>query len=144
THIQHSNPTIPYYKGRWTFLRGALATVDLPTMFVWVGRFLWHAIAHDHVAHHFFVGVPFYNLPEMTEARKPSIGAHYCYDSTPTVCALWRSITRCKFVESAGDVVFFKNLRGEAAREFVDAVNVDSSNGADGGKGIYRTWGGGS
>ncbi|KAI0726950.1 fatty acid desaturase-domain-containing protein [Fomitopsis betulina] len=123
TYLQHSDPTIPYYRVRalWTFLRGALATVDRP-VFGWVGRFFWHGIAHDHVAHHFFVGVPFYNLPEVTEAIKPVLGDHYCYDSTATAWALWRSFTRCKFVESVGDVVFFKDMRGEAARALADAT----------------------
>ncbi|EPT03306.1 hypothetical protein FOMPIDRAFT_1081895, partial [Fomitopsis schrenkii] len=113
TYLRHSDPTIPYCRGQWTFLHGALATVDRP-VFGRVGRFFWHGIVHDHVAHHFLVGVPFYNLPEVMEAIKPVLGAHYCYDSTPTVGALWRSFTRCKFVESVGDVVFFKDMRGEA------------------------------
>ncbi|EPT03337.1 hypothetical protein FOMPIDRAFT_1046891 [Fomitopsis schrenkii] len=134
TYLQHSDPTIPYYRGQWTFLRGALATVDRP-VFGWVGRFFWHGIAHDHVAHHFFVGVPFYNLPAVTEAIKPVLGQHYCYDSTPTVWALWRSFTRCKFVESVGDVVFFKDMCGEAARRLIDSVDVGGSDGADDGKG---------
>ncbi|TFY56388.1 hypothetical protein EVJ58_g7675 [Rhodofomes roseus] len=103
-------------QGQWTFLRGALATVDRP-VFGWVGRFFWHGIAHDHVAHHFFVGVPFYNLPEVTEAIKPVLGEYYYYDSTPTLYALWRSFTQCKFIESTGDIVFFKNMRGEVVRE---------------------------
>ncbi|KAH9915198.1 fatty acid desaturase-domain-containing protein [Fomitopsis serialis] len=115
TYLQHSDPTVPYYRGQWTFLRGALATVDRP-IFGWVGRFFWHGIAHDHVAHHFFVGVPFYNLSDVTEAIKPVLGDYYYYDSTPTLYALWRSFTQCKFVESTGDVVFFKNMRGEAVR----------------------------
>ena len=70
-------------------------------------------IAHDHVAHHFFVGVPFCephlfltyshalraladvmtadNLPAVTEAIRPVLGAHYCYDSTVRVSlsSLW-------------------------------------------------------
>ncbi|KAH9831761.1 fatty acid desaturase-domain-containing protein [Rhodofomes roseus] len=119
TYLQHSDPTVPYYRvsrSLWTFLRGALATVDRP-VFGWVGRFFWHGIAHDHVAHHFFVGVPFYNLPEVTEAIKPVLGEYYYCDSTPTLYALWRSFTQCKFIESTGDVVFFKNMRGEAVRK---------------------------
>ncbi|KAI0926530.1 hypothetical protein AcW1_002505 [Taiwanofungus camphoratus] len=116
TYLQHSDPTIPYYRNKWTFLRGALATVDRP-MFGWIGRFFWHGIAHDHVAHHFFVTVPFYNLPAVTEAIKPVLGDYYCYDSTPTFYALWRSFTQCKFIESKGDIVFFKNQQGNAVRE---------------------------
>jgi hypothetical protein len=32
-----------YYKGQWTFARGALATVDRP-VFGWVGRFFLHNV----------------------------------------------------------------------------------------------------
>ncbi|KAI0633978.1 fatty acid desaturase-domain-containing protein [Trametes polyzona] len=118
TYLQHSDPTVPYYRDKsWTFARGALATVDRP-VFGWVGRFFWHGIAHDHVAHHFFVNIPFYNLPQVTEAIKPVLGEYYCYDSTPTLYALWRSFTQCTFIEPDGDVVFFKNQRGEALREY--------------------------
>ncbi|KAI0072548.1 hypothetical protein K474DRAFT_1628832 [Panus rudis PR-1116 ss-1] len=121
TYLQHSDPTIPYYRGKdqWNFTRGALATVDRP-VFGWVGRFFWHGIAHDHVAHHFFVNVPFYNLPAVTEAIKPVLGEHYCYDSTPTLYALWRSFTQCTFIEPEGDVVFFKNQKGEPMRIVID------------------------
>ncbi|EPT03322.1 hypothetical protein FOMPIDRAFT_89032 [Fomitopsis schrenkii] len=38
TYLQHSDPTILYY--RWAFLRGALATVDRP-VFGWAGRFFY-------------------------------------------------------------------------------------------------------
>ncbi|PPQ68888.1 hypothetical protein CVT25_009011 [Psilocybe cyanescens] len=82
TYLQHSDPTIPYYrKDQWTFARGALATVDRP-LFGWVGRFFLHNISSDHVAHHFFPSIPFYNLPEVTEAIKPILGDYYNYDST--------------------------------------------------------------
>ncbi|KAH9927543.1 fatty acid desaturase-domain-containing protein [Amylocystis lapponica] len=119
TYLQHSDPTVPYYReNEWSFLRGALATVDRP-VFGWIGRFFWHGIAHHHIAHHFFSSIPFYNLPEVTEAIKPVLGAHYNYDSTPTIYALWRSFTQCTFIEPVGDVVFFKNQQGEAVREYL-------------------------
>ncbi|RDB28347.1 Delta(12) fatty acid desaturase [Hypsizygus marmoreus] len=117
TYLQHSDPTIPYYrKDQWTFARGALATVDRP-LFGWVGRFFFHNISTDHLAHHFFSTIPFYNLPQATEAIKPVLGDYYNYDSTSVLYALWRSFTQCTFVESEGDVVFFKNQYGEAVIE---------------------------
>ncbi|PBK76091.1 hypothetical protein ARMSODRAFT_876574 [Armillaria solidipes] len=117
TYLQHSDPTIPYYRGdQWTFARGALATVDRP-LFGWVGRVLLHNISTDHLAHHFFVSVPFYNLPEVTEAIKPVLGEYYNYDSTGVLFALWRSFTQCIFVEDEGDILFFKNQYGEAVSE---------------------------
>ncbi|KAI0717854.1 fatty acid desaturase-domain-containing protein [Cerioporus squamosus] len=119
TYLQHSDPTVPYYREKsWTFARGALATVDRP-VFGWIGSFFWHGISSTHVAHHFFVSIPFYNLPQVTEAIKPVLGKYYCYDSTPTLYALWRSFTQCTFIEDEGEIVFFKNQRGEAAREYV-------------------------
>ncbi|KAL6306850.1 fatty acid desaturase-domain-containing protein [Sparassis latifolia] len=119
TYLQHSDPTVPYYReNQWTFLRGALATVDRP-VFGWIGRVFWHGIAHDHIAHHLFVSVPFYNLPQVTEAIRPVLGTHYNYDSTPTIYALWRSFTQCTFVEPDGDIIFFKNQQGKVGRECV-------------------------
>jgi hypothetical protein len=51
TYLHHSDPTIPHYrKEEWSFLRGAAATVDRPLL-GWMGRFFFHNISHDHVAH---------------------------------------------------------------------------------------------
>lgn len=51
TFLHHSDPTIPHYrKPAWSFLRGAAATVDRPLL-GWMGRFFFHNISHDHVAH---------------------------------------------------------------------------------------------
>ncbi|KAI0768314.1 fatty acid desaturase-domain-containing protein [Trametes elegans] len=131
TYLQHSDPTVPYYREKsWTFARGALATVDRP-VFGWIGRFFWHGIAHDHVAHHFFVTIPFYNLPEVTKAIKPVLGEYYCYDSTPALYALWRSFTQCTFIEPEGDVLFFKNQRGEAVREYAADAPSDTAGAGD-------------
>ncbi|KAG7095517.1 hypothetical protein E1B28_006255 [Marasmius oreades] len=128
TYLQHSDPTIPYYRRKeWTFARGALATVDRP-LFGWVGRFFLHNISTDHLAHHFFSGVPFYNLPEVTEAIKPVLGEYYNYDSTGVLYALWRSFTQCVFVEDEGDIVFFKNRYGETV---LDGEGKDPGNRAD-------------
>ncbi|XP_006455479.1 hypothetical protein AGABI2DRAFT_209944 [Agaricus bisporus var. bisporus H97] len=123
TYLQHCDPSIPYYrKNEWTFARGALATVDRP-IFGWVGRYVLHNVNTDHIAHHFFSSVPFYNLPKVTEAIKPVLGEYYNYDSTPVLYALWRSFTQCVFVEDEGDVIFFKNWYGEAILEPINKVN---------------------
>ncbi|PBL01022.1 hypothetical protein ARMGADRAFT_1043115 [Armillaria gallica] len=123
TYLHHSDPTIPHYrKAEWSFLRGAAATVDRPLL-GWMGRFFFHNISHDHVAHHFFSSAPFYNGPAITQIVKNVLGASYNYDSTPSFYALYRSFTQCLFVEEEGDIVFYKNKNGEAAREVAyDAV----------------------
>ncbi|KAI0674370.1 fatty acid desaturase-domain-containing protein [Trametes maxima] len=124
TFLHHSDPTIPHYrKEEWSFLRGAAATVDRPTL-GWIGRFFFHNVAHDHVAHHFFSHVPFYNQPAVTEAIKGVLGEHYNFDSTNTFYALYRSFTECVFVEEEGAIVFYKNQYGIAVREVADSAVV--------------------
>jgi fatty acid desaturase len=45
TYLQHTDPTIPHYRGKaWSFVRGALATVDRPFM-GWIGRFFLHNVS---------------------------------------------------------------------------------------------------
>ncbi|KAF8220067.1 hypothetical protein L208DRAFT_1455665 [Tricholoma matsutake] len=117
TYLHHSDPTIPHYrKAEWSFLRGAAATVDRPLL-GWMGRFFFHNISHDHVAHHFFIKAPFYNGPQITKAIKAVLKDSYNYDSTPTFYALYRSFTECLFIEEEGDIVFYKNKDGVAVRE---------------------------
>ncbi|KAI0777743.1 fatty acid desaturase-domain-containing protein [Trametes elegans] len=116
TFLHHSDPTIPHYrKEAWSFLRGAAATVDRPIL-GWIGRFFFHNVSHDHVAHHFFSHIPFYNQPAVTEAIKGVLGENYNFDSTNTFFALYRSFTECVFIEDEGSIVFYKNRHGDAVR----------------------------
>jgi len=129
TFLHHSDPTIPHYrKNAWTFLRGAAATVDRPLL-GWAGRFFFHNISHDHVAHHFFLSAPFFNGPHITRIIRSVLGEDYNYDSTPSFYALWRSFTQCIFVEEEGDIVFYKDKNGNAARQVAeDAITEFSQN----------------
>ncbi|KAJ7167150.1 fatty acid desaturase-domain-containing protein [Mycena crocata] len=109
TFLHHCDPTLPHYRNKeWTFLRGALATVDRPFM-GWIGRFFLHNVSHDHVAHHIFSSIPFYNQPEVTKELKKILGDSYNFDSTNCFRALHRSFTECTFIEDEGDIVFYKN-----------------------------------
>ncbi|KAJ3553381.1 hypothetical protein NM688_g3643 [Phlebia brevispora] len=129
TFLHHSDPSIPHYRGKeWTYLRGILATVDRPLL-GWIGRFFFHNVSHDHIAHHFFSSVPFYNQPQVTEAIKTVLGDEYNYDSTNSFFALYRSFTECVFVEEEDDIVFYKNGQGVAAREVAEGVLVKSKKG---------------
>ena len=48
TFLHHSDPTIPHFrKEEWSFLRGAAATVDRPTL-GWIGRFFFHNVRLRH------------------------------------------------------------------------------------------------
>ena len=44
------------------------------------------------------------------------------FSSQNSFYALYRSFTECVFVEEDGDIIFYKNARGEAAREVADGV----------------------
>ncbi|TCD68732.1 hypothetical protein EIP91_009878 [Steccherinum ochraceum] len=120
TFLHHSDPTIPHYrKEEWTFLRGATATVDRPIL-GWIGRFFFHNVSHDHIAHHLFSHAPFYNQPQITEAIRSVLMENYNYDSTNSFYALYRSFTECCFIEDEGSIVFYKNAEGVAVREVSD------------------------
>lgn len=56
--------------------------------------------------------------------------------------ALWCTFTRCKFVESVGDFVFFKDMRGEFMRAFADSISDEGAEGQKGDGGPNRAGGG--
>ncbi|KAJ7194928.1 delta-12 fatty acid desaturase protein [Mycena pura] len=117
TFLHHSDPTIPHYRaGQWTFLRGALATVDRPLL-GFIGRMYFHNVSHDHIGHHIFSSIPFYNQPAVTEKIKGVLAEHYNYDSTNSFYALYRSFTQCVFIDDEGEVVMYRNGEGKTARE---------------------------
>ncbi|CAL1703514.1 unnamed protein product [Somion occarium] len=116
TFLHHTDPTIPHYRNtQWSWLRGALATVDRPLL-GFFGRFFLHNVSHDHIAHHLFPRIPFYNQPQVTEIVKNILKKDYNYDSTNTMRALYRSFTQCCFIEDEGDIVFYKDRRGKPHR----------------------------
>ncbi|CCI41531.1 unnamed protein product [Albugo candida] len=108
TYLQHTDTYIPHYRdGEWTWLRGALATVDRS-----FGSYLdgvLHHIADTHVLHHLFSVIPFYHAQEATEAVKPVLGKYYLKDTTSPLLAMWRSFNYCKFVEENCKTVFYKH-----------------------------------
>ncbi len=109
TYLHHSDPTMPHYRSRtWSFVRGALATVDRPLL-GWVGRVFLHNVSHDHVcltpshtfsipehylqvAHHLFSSIPFYNQPEVTKIIRPLLGNAYNYDTTVSMLYFYRRV----------------------------------------------------
>lgn len=107
TYLQHTDTFIPHFReGEWSWLRGALCTVDRS-----FGSFLdgvVHHIVDTHVCHHIFSKMPFYHAQEATEALKPILGRFYLKDETAIPLALWRSYNCCKFVEDDGQIVFYK------------------------------------
>ncbi|EGU88883.1 hypothetical protein FOXB_00598 [Fusarium oxysporum f. sp. conglutinans Fo5176] len=53
TFLHHTHESVPHYKpSRWTFIDGALSTVDRD--FGFIGRHFFHGIIEFHVIHHLF------------------------------------------------------------------------------------------
>lgn len=108
TFLQHTDEYIPHFRqGEYTWLRGALATVD--RSFGKLVDYQIHHIADTHVAHHLFSTMPFYHAQEATEALRKLLGPYYLKDDTPIWPALWNAWNKCRFVEDEGDIVFYKN-----------------------------------
>merc|ERR1711871_339602 len=110
TYLQHTDVYMPHFRGEeWSFLRGALCTVD--RSFGPVLDHTFHHITDTHVCHHLFSKMPFYHAAEATEAFKGVLGEYYLKDNTPIARALYRSFSNCQFVEDEGNIVFYKNKK---------------------------------
>jgi len=106
TYLQHTHINVPHYRGDdWTFIRGALATIDRDYGIL---NHVFHHITDSHVCHHLFSTMPHYNAIEATEHLKKVLGSYYLEDKTPVLQALWESWTSCHFVEDDGGVVYYK------------------------------------
>jgi len=110
TWLQHSDPSVPQYgEGEWTWVKGALSTIDRP-----YGIFdtFHHEIGSTHVAHHLFHEMPHYNAREATAAIKAYLEPMglYNYDPTPWYKAMWKVAKTCHYVEAETGVQFYKSL----------------------------------
>jgi omega-3 fatty acid desaturase (delta-15 desaturase) len=104
TFLHHTEQDLPWYRGdNWTFLKGAISTIDRDYGIV-------NHIHHDigtHVAHHIFLNIPHYNLLKATEAIKPILGDYYHRSEESIWKSLWRSAISCHFVPDTGDKVYY-------------------------------------
>jgi len=108
TFLQHTDVYMPHFDDKeWSWLRGALCTVD--RSFGPVLDHCFHHISDTHVCHHLFSKIPFYHAQEATEAIKKVIGEYYLKDDTPIAHALWRSFTTCQFIDDNEGIAFYKN-----------------------------------
>lgn len=109
-HHGHDNK-LPWYRGKeWSYLRGALTTVDRDYG-------IFNSIHHNietHVVHHLFPQIPHYNLVEATKAAKPVLGKYYREPerSGPLpvhlIGVLMRSLRMDHFVSDVGDIVYYQ------------------------------------
>jgi fatty acid desaturase len=53
TYLHHNHPDVKHYDEQgWTYVKGALATIDRD--FGWIDRYIFHGIIGTHVVHHLF------------------------------------------------------------------------------------------
>ncbi|CAE6439673.1 unnamed protein product [Rhizoctonia solani] len=143
TFLQHTDPLLPHYRASsFTFTRGALCTLDrnllggsgiIGSITGWLGATLTHGISETHVAHHVASKIPHYHAWEASRHLKARLAsAGYDHEGAPgtwgTALRVWKE---CKFVEDEGEVVFYKNARGFAARQAVFANEGVSDSGID-------------
>ncbi|KAI7966105.1 hypothetical protein MJO29_001853, partial [Puccinia striiformis f. sp. tritici] len=106
TYVQHNDPILPNYRGSaHTFVRGTLCAVDRKFY-----GFFFNGFAENHISHHVCSRIPHYHAAEATAALKVKLGHHYN-----------ESDENC--YRNEGDVAFFKNAKGQAARRL---YNPDS------------------
>jgi len=110
TYLHHTDVRVPHYRGEeWSFIRGALCTVDRN-----YGTFLntlFHNIGDTHVAHHLFSTMPHYHAAEATHHLKKVLGKYYLEDKTPILVALWKTWNTCHYVNDEGDVLYYQQRK---------------------------------
>jgi fatty acid desaturase len=110
TWLQHTDPSVPHYgEGEWTWVKGALSTIDRP---YGIFDFFHHGIGSTHVAHHLFHEMPWYNADEATlhiKAYLEPVGL-YNYDPTPWYKAMWKIAHTCHYVETHEGTQYFKSM----------------------------------
>lgn len=110
TWLQHSDPSVPHYgEGEWTWVKGALSTIDRP---YGIFDFFHHEIGSTHVCHHLFHEMPHHHAREATKALKAFLEPKglYNYDPTPIPAATWKIAKRCHFVQSEEGIQYFKSF----------------------------------
>ncbi|KAI1367312.1 fatty acid desaturase-domain-containing protein [Xylaria arbuscula] len=121
TYLHHTHTELPKYTPEsWTYLRGALATVDRDPGFIM--RHMTHHIIDLHVVHHLFPRVPHYHAQEATDAMKPLLGEYYHSDKTSYWGALWHAFTKCQWVEPDPAKTLKANVYGSGKGD--DAAEV--------------------
>ncbi|KAI0659252.1 fatty acid desaturase-domain-containing protein [Cubamyces menziesii] len=140
TFLQHTDPMLPHYRGpEFTFLRGALSTIDrnllgdLGSFMGWFGAFATHGVSEVHVLHHVCSRIPHYHAWEATDAIRKRLAQDGIFlQGRPGGWAeMYRVFRECKFVEDEGDIVFYKNARGLAAAKAVYTEKAASDSGIE-------------
>jgi fatty acid desaturase len=114
TWLHHVSTQVPQLgDDEWTWIRGALCTIDRPYPFLidW----MHHHIGSTHVAHHLFSNIPCYHAVEATVALKQYLSPKglYNYDDRSILQAMWSTAHECHYVESENGVQMWRKWRSK-------------------------------
>jgi len=114
THLHHTHPDVPWYSGpkEWTFVKGALSTIDRNYGIV---EDIHHNIG-THVVHHLFSTITHYNLIEATNFIKPLLGNHHRVSTESTISAMLTSMKHCRFVPNGSGILYYVSNWREVLR----------------------------
>lgn len=110
TWLQHTDPSVPHYgDGEWTWVRGALSTIDRS---YGIFDLFHHTIGSTHVVHHLFHEMPWYHAGQATVAVQAYLEPMglYNHDPTPWLLAMWRIAHTCHYVETDTGIQYFQSL----------------------------------
>tara|TARA_B100000989_G_scaffold181921_1_gene136810 strand:- start:134 stop:601 length:468 start_codon:yes stop_codon:yes gene_type:complete len=108
TLLQHTDVYIPHYGSLdFTFLKGALSTVDRP--YPYLIDCLHHHIGTTHVVHHLNYKIPHYEAKEATLKIKNILKDNYNFDNTNIFLALFNINKKCLYVEDDKGIQFYKS-----------------------------------
>lgn len=108
TYLQHTDKNLPSYSQvEFTFLKGALNTIDRP--YHPIINHLHHQIGSCHLLHHLNSRIPHYRAVAATRELKELLGPLYNYDDRNPFVALWDSQKNCEYIESLEGMQFYKS-----------------------------------
>ena len=114
TWLQHTSPDVPHYgDDEWTWVRGALCTIDRP--YAELGGFFdWmhHHIGSTHVCHPLFSNLPCYHAVEATKHLKAYLKPLnlYNYDHDSLWVSMIKAARTCHYIEEPVGVQYPKPI----------------------------------
>jgi acyl-lipid omega-3 desaturase len=104
TYLHHTDLEVPWYRdSTWSFVKGALSTVDRKYGFI---EPIHHNIG-THVIHHIFSKIPHYNLLEANKYLKKAIEEDMYISKEPILKALYTSYVNCTYIGDDGQKVYY-------------------------------------
>lgn len=104
TYLHHTDLDVPWYRDNaWSFVKGALSTVDRKYGFI---EPIHHNIG-THVIHHIFSKIPHYNLLEANKHLKNAIEEDMYISREPILKTLYESYVNCTYISDEGEKVYY-------------------------------------